>query len=86
MSYIEQLRRFEYQCGRAGIHRVHSHRHQYAQTRYQEITGWAAPTAGGPRWTELTPAQRETDREARFVISGELGHGRLEIVAVYLGR
>lgn len=37
--YVEQLRRFEDQCSRAEIHRVHGHRHQYAQTRYRELTG-----------------------------------------------
>jgi hypothetical protein len=39
--YVDQLRRFEYQCASAGNHRVHGHRHQYAQTRYRELTGWA---------------------------------------------
>jgi site-specific recombinase XerC len=86
MNYIEQLRRFEYQCTQAGINRVHGHRHQYAQTRYQEMTGWTAPSAGGPRWLELTPLQRETDRAARLTISRELGHERLDIASVYLGR
>ena len=47
--YVEQLRRFEHQCAKAGIHRVHGHRHDYAQTRYRELTGWTAPAAGGPR-------------------------------------
>ena len=31
-SYVQQLHRFEYQCDRAGIHRVHGHRHQYARS------------------------------------------------------
>jgi len=84
--YVEQLRRFEYQCGTAGIHRVHGHRHQYAQTRYKELTGWAAPAAGGPRSKDLTPAQRKIDREARLTISEELGHQREQIVGVYIGR
>ncbi len=85
-TYVEQLRRFEVQCRNAGIHRVHGHRHHYAQTRYREITGWAAPAAGGPRSKGLTPAQREIDREARLTISEELGHEREQITAVYLGR
>ena len=85
-SYVEQLRRFENQCATAGVHRVHGHRHQYAQVRYQELTGWAAPSAGGPHSRELTPAQRESDREARLIISAELGHLRGQITAVYLGR
>jgi len=84
--YVEQLRRFEYQCAAAGIHRVHGHRHQYAQTRYRELTGWAAPAAGGPRSKALTPAQRVIDREARLTISQKLGHARERISAVYLGR
>jgi hypothetical protein len=86
MNYIEQLRRFEYQCATAGIDRVHGHRHQYAQTRYREITGWAAPAAGGPRSKELTREQKAIDYEARVTISMELGHTRGAIVGVYLGR
>ena len=86
MRYVEQLRRFEYQCANAGCHRVHGHRHQYAQSRYRELTGWAAPAAGGPRSKELTPAQRKVDHEARLTISRELGHEREQITAVYLGR
>ena len=86
LSYVDQLRRFEHQCAAAGIHRVHGHRHQYAQVRYRELTGWAAPAAGGPRSKELTPEQREVDRQARLTISEELGHGREQIAAVYLSR
>jgi hypothetical protein len=85
-TYVDQLRRFEDQCRNAGIHRVHGHRHQYAQTRYRELTGWPAPAAGGPRSKDLMPAQREIDREARLRISDELGHEREPITAVYLGR
>ena len=86
LSYVDQLRRFEHQCAAAGIHRVHGHRHQYAQVRYRELTGWAAPAAGGPRSKALTPEQREVDRRARVTISEELGHGREQITAVYLSR
>ncbi len=85
-SYVDQLRRFEHQCAAAGVHRIHGHRHEYAQTRYRELTGWAAPAAGGPRSKDLTASQRETDREARLTISQELGHEREQITAVYLGR
>jgi hypothetical protein len=84
--YVDQLHRFEYQCARAGTHHVHGHRHQYAQMRYKELTGWAAPAAGGPRSKDLTAAQRELDRDARLTISEELGHEREQITAVYLGR
>ena len=85
-TYVEQLRRFESQCTTAEINRVHGHRHQYAQTRYRELTGWPAPAAGGPRSKDLTQAQRDSDREARLTISAELGHDREQITALYLGR
>ncbi len=85
-SYVEQLHRFEYQCDRAGIHRVHGHRHQYAQERYRELTGWSAPAAGGPRSRELTREQKAINREARLTISSELGHEREQVTAIYLGR
>ena len=85
-SFVEQLRRFEHQCAAAGVHRVHGHRHQYAQVRYKELTGWQAPAAGGPSSKVLTPEQHELDRVARLTISAELGHEREQITAVYLGR
>jgi len=85
-SYAEQLRRFEDQCSNAAIRHTHGHRHAYAQTRYLELAGWAAPAAGGPRSKELTAEQRKSDHEARITISRELGHEREQITAVYLGR
>ncbi len=86
LRFIDQLQRFKHQCSGAGIHRVHGHRHAYAQARYLEITGWKAPAAGGPTSKALTPEQRALDREARLVVSGELGHEREQVTAVYLGR
>jgi hypothetical protein len=85
-TYVQQLRRFEYQCDRASIHRVHGHRHQYAQDRYYELTGWPSPAAGGPRSQELTPEQKSIDHRARVIISRELGHEREQVTAVYCGR
>ena len=85
-SYVDQLRRFEHQCAAAGVHRIHGHRHQYAQVRYRELTGWSAPAAGGPRSKDLSLAQREVDRQARLTVSLELGHGRSVIAEVYLSR
>ena len=85
-SYAQQLRRFEYHCIQANIHMVHGHRHQYAQVRYKELTGRAAPAAGGPRYKELSAEQKYADNMARLVISRELGHDRESVVAIYLGR
>ncbi|MFO1321716.1 MAG: phage integrase N-terminal domain-containing protein [Burkholderiales bacterium] len=86
LTYVQQLRRFEHHCAKAGIHRVHGHRHQYAQTRYRELTGWAAPAAGGPTSKELSTPQKAIDHEARIQISRELGHEREQVVAIYCGR
>ena len=84
-KYVDQLRRFEHQCRQAGIHRVHGHRHAYAQQRYRELTGWDAPAAGGPSSKSLTPEQKALDQEARLTISRELGHERESITRVYCG-
>lgn len=86
MRYRDQLQRFKAQCQKAGIAHVHGLRHQYAQQRYQALTGWKAPAAGGPRSRELKGERKERDRQARLAISSELGHGREQITAVYLGR
>jgi site-specific recombinase XerC len=86
LTYVQQLQRFKTQCMAAGIQHVHGHRHQYAQERYRELTGWACPAQGGPVSKQLTPEQKAMDREARLTISAELGHSRESITAVYLGR
>jgi hypothetical protein len=86
MRYVEQLKRFETQCAKVGIHHVHGLRHHYAQERYRELTGWECPANGGPKSKALTPEQKVIDREARMTITRELGHGRLQVVAQYLGR
>ena len=86
MRYVEQLKRFETQCNKVGIHHVHGLRHRYAQQRYRELTGWECPANGGPKSKQLTPAQKLIDREARMTITDELGHGREQITAQYIGR
>ena len=85
-NYVEQLHRYERQLRNAGLNKLHGLRHAYAQRRYQELTGWKAPVAGGPASKSLTIDQRARDKGARETISRELGHGREEISAAYLGR
>ena len=58
MSYRAQPNRFKAQTARAGIDHVHGMRHAYAQTRYEELTGWKAPAAGGPSSKQLSPEQK----------------------------
>ena len=45
-------------------------RHGYALGRYEEITGWNAPAAGGPARHSLTGARRRIDTAARRTIAG----------------
>lgn len=85
-KYIEQLRIYERQTANAGLSKMHGLRHAYAQQRYQALTGWPAPQAGGPGRKDLTPAQLMIDTRARLRISEELGHSRAQIATVYLGR
>lgn len=85
-NYVEQLHRYERQLRNAGLKKLHGLRHAYAQRRYEELTGWKAPVAGGPASKSLTMDQRARDKGARETISRELGHGREEISAAYLGR
>lgn len=84
--YKEQLKRYENTTNRVGLHKLHGLRHEYAQNRYKELTGWESPVRGGPGYRQLTPEQKVVDNAARLVISEELGHSREAITAVYLGR
>jgi integrase len=86
MRYVDQLNRFKAQCQKAGIRGVHGLRHQYAQARYEELSGWKCPAQGGPTSKQLTPDQKARDREVRLHISQCLGHEREQITSVYLGR
>jgi len=65
---------------------MHGLRHAYAQQRYEELTGWKSPIAGGPSSKSLTREQRDQDHQARLVISREMGHEREQVTAIYLGR
>ena len=47
-NYRQQLRVYESDTLRAGLSRMHGLRHAYAQNRYEELTGWKSPAAGGP--------------------------------------
>ncbi|MER9489689.1 integrase domain-containing protein [Mesorhizobium sp. M0563] len=85
MSYVEHLKRFEYQTLKAGLRNTHGFRHAYAQQRYAVLTGHACPLAGGKAWADMTANERYADRAARHRISAELGHGRLKITDTYLG-
>lgn len=86
LRYRDQLNRFRAQCDKAGIHGVHGLRHEYAQRRYAELTGWACPASGGATSRRLDALQKLVDRDARLKLSAEMGHGREQVTSIYLGR
>ena len=85
-TYIQQRHVYDGQCKAAGLSNMHGLRHRYAQLRYEILTGWSAPAAGGTSSKDLACGQRTLDVEARQIISRELGHERLQVTAIYLGR
>lgn len=85
LTYIRQLKRYIDLTLKAGLRNTHGLRHAWAQWRYRTLTGWPAPAAGGPRVPAMTPEQRARDLAARLQVSEELGHGRVDVTAAYLG-
>ncbi|MGE8048402.1 integrase domain-containing protein [Pseudomonas monteilii] len=59
----------------------HELRAAFACERYEQITQYRAPINGG----QCCQAERDLDREARRQVSYELGHGRIDVVAAYIG-
>ncbi|BBT42538.1 integrase domain-containing protein [Pseudomonas putida] len=59
----------------------HELRAAYACERYEQITLHCAPINGG----QCCQIDTDLDREARRQISYELGHGRIDVIAAYIG-
>lgn len=59
----------------------HELRTAYACERYEQITQHRAPINGG----QCCQVDQNLDRKARRQISYELGHGRIDVVAAYIG-
>ncbi|WP_444757598.1 integrase domain-containing protein [Pseudomonas sp. A014] len=59
----------------------HELRAAYACERYEQITQHRAPINGG----QCCQVDMTLDREARRQISYELGHGRIDVIAAYIG-
>lgn len=85
-NYIQQLTKYTNACSRVGLSKNHGLRHQYAQDRYKELTGWDCPKSGGLFSKDMTVEQKALDVEVRLIISKELGHEREAITVTYLGR
>lgn len=84
-SYYSHSRVFEKQMSGVGLGRTHGARHAYAQRRYFQMTNLAPVAQGGKPRSQLNRFDKEIDTQARLIISSELGHERMEIVAIYLG-
>ncbi len=79
--YLDVYRRFGPIAREHGLHTgFHDLRSAYACDRYRQITGTEAPCVAGTR-----VADKEIDRLAREILAEELGHGRIDVVAAYVG-
>ncbi len=83
----QNLRRLQYVLERLGITRealgvtAHGLRHEYANNRYQDLTGEPSPLRGGSDKVFL----KDETKAARLIVAEELGHSRLRITTAYYG-
>lgn len=92
-TYKQHLSHYQQQAKLMGVCKLHGLRHAYAQRRYIELTkqldplniGLKCPIAGEKAAQELDQLEKKIDRQARGIISRELGHSRLNITKTYLG-
>lgn len=82
----QAIRRIYYIADKLGITKQnlgvtpHGLRHQYANDRYEEISGNPSAVRGGKAIVD-----RALDEKARRQVSQDLGHARLNITAAYTG-
>ncbi len=82
----QAIRRFYYVCERLGITKAqlgvtsHGLRHEFANDRYERLSGVPSAVRGGGRISD-----RIADERARQQVSQDLGHARTSITASYTG-
>jgi integrase len=87
LTLKQSLSKFSNGMTRLGINKkelgvtFHGLRHQYANEKYERMTGVPSPVRGGKRG-EVDP---ETDYKARMLTSEALGHSRTSVTASYYG-
>lgn len=83
-SYTQWRNHAYYEWSKANkdtdINGFHDMRAAYACERYRDITGSPAPVVAGKR-----QAEKALDTQARRILSQELGHNRLDVLAAYIG-
>jgi hypothetical protein len=84
-TYKEFVKKYENSVAASGLGKGHGLRHGYAQKRYLELTGNECSVQGGLQRNAMSNEQKQIDLAARLTISAELGHGRVDIVAKYIG-
>lgn len=92
-TYKQYLRQYQTETEKLGLKNCHGLRHAYAQRRYHEITSqlssdkqpFKCPIEGGKTSKYLSESEKAIDREAREIISRDLGHSRISITKSYLG-
>lgn len=85
---LEQAyQRTRYQMRKLGLTReglgvtAHGLRHQYAQSRYEQIAGIPSPICGG----DPAHIDRDTHLQACYDVMQQLGHSRVDVAASYYG-
>ena len=66
----------------------HEYRHAWAQSRFEQVSGGIkSPHAGGAKYSELNPEEKQRWDMAAGVVNQELGHGkdRQDITSTYIG-
>lgn len=86
---LEQaVQRYNYIMRKFGITKAdlgvtgHGLRHQYANDRYEKLSGMRSPVRGG---NKQSVKDKDADIDARYQVSEELGHSRLSVTAAYYG-
>jgi hypothetical protein len=91
-TYKQHLGHYQVQIKAMGVSKLHGLRHAYAQRRYHELTrtldprgqGLICPMAGGVSSKDLKGFEKDLDRQARMILTRELGHSRINITKIYL--
>ncbi|HEA4145763.1 TPA: integrase domain-containing protein [Legionella pneumophila] len=92
-TYKQYLRQYQTETEKLGLKNCHGLRHAYAQRRYHDLTRqlspdkqpFKCPIEGGKTSKYLSQSEKAIDREAREIISRDLGHSRISITNSYLG-
>lgn len=83
----QNMRRLQYVLERFGVTKkalgvtAHGLRHEFANERYQELTGEPSPLQGGNSATFTS----EQGKRYRRLIAEELGHSRISVTTAYYG-